>query len=122
MGFPPPPAPITGSLWKALLPHPATPPSCLLEGNWGPRGWSWLSHLPSVEGAEIQRTTGLSPLDKQAQGGCKGGGGCRGLQLCRAQTMQSGAGPGAGRACPPPAQMCFHQPEETQLLVFLINQ
>lgn len=29
---------------------------------------------------------------------------------------------GPAGPCPPPAQMCFHQPEKTHLLVFLINQ
>ena len=29
---------------------------------------------------------------------------------------------GPAGSCPPPAQMCFHEPEETHLLVFLINQ
>lgn len=38
-----------------------------------------------------------------------------GLQPCGAQTTQSGP-------CPPPAHTCFHQTEETHLLVFLINQ
>lgn len=101
LGLPTPLAPITGGLWRALLPCPTTFPSCLLEGNWGPpeAGPGSPSSL-QWEGAEIQRTTGLGPLDKQAQGGCKGGGGCRGLQPCWAQTMQSVGGLAPGPAGP----------------------
>lgn len=45
---------------------------------------------PFSERGQRPRTTWLGPLNKQAQGGHKGGGSYRGLQPCRVQTMQLG--------------------------------
>ena len=81
------------------LGFPATPPllPAYRRARRVPKGGPGSPSSLQWEGAEIQKTPWLGPLDKQAQGGCNGGGGGRRLQPCRAQTMQSGAGPGADR-------------------------
>lgn len=62
----------------AHLPRHTSPPSCPSESR-VPKADPGSHSSLQWEGAEIQRTPWLSSLDKQAQGGCKGGGGCRGL-------------------------------------------
>lgn len=81
------------------LGFPATPPllPAYRRARRVPKGGPGSPSSPQWEGAEIQKTPWLGPLDKQAQGGCNGGGGGRRLQPCWAQTLQSGAGPGADR-------------------------
>lgn len=115
MGFLPPPAPVMGGPWKAQL--CATPP--FLPAYWrasvvpeaGPGSHSSLQW----EGAETQDNMAW-PLEQTSSGGTQGR-----RQLQRTATLSGtdhAIGAQLGGPCPPPAQMCFHQTEETHLLVF----
>lgn len=102
-------APLPGGLGEGRGGFPATPLllSAPQRANRVPKaGPGSPSSLP-WEGAEIQRTRG-SVLGQASSGRMHGRRRLQRLQPCWAQTMQSEAGP-----CPPPAQMCFHRPEDT---------